>query len=99
MSLEYRQEFTGAYSWEHALHVTFDLRTGRQLALTDLIADLPVQLTRRMHGAISRRFGEALAEMAADISVAAERFGWNWSAKGVRFQSNPGLAEEARHRT
>lgn len=95
LSLEYAQEFTGAYLWERAAYATFDLRTGRQLKLADLIADSPVQLTRRMHAAISRRFGESLAEMAAsetdsaDISFVAERFCWDWKAKRVRFQSDP----------
>ncbi|GAB3866924.1 hypothetical protein GCM10028824_08180 [Hymenobacter segetis] len=101
LSIEYSQEFTGAYSWEQALHVTFDLRTGRQLALADLLADPPAQLTRRMHGAISRRFGETLAGMgneadSAVITTVAERFSWDWTAKRVRFQSDAGPAEEAR---
>ncbi|MDO7849734.1 hypothetical protein Q5H92_25450 [Hymenobacter sp. M29] len=101
LSLKYLQEFTGAYPWEQALHVTFDLRTGRQLALADLVTDPPAQLTRRMHGAISRRFGEALAEMrneadSADIAFVAERFCWDWAAKRVRFESDSGPVEADR---
>lgn len=47
-----------------------------------------------MHGAISRRFGESLAEMvadgtdSADIALVAERFCWDWTAKRARFQSD-----------
>ncbi|MBH8557205.1 hypothetical protein [Hymenobacter negativus] len=101
LSLEYSQEFTGAYSWEQALHVTFDLRTGNQLALADLVADLPAQLTRRMHGAISRRFGETLDGMhdeadSTDIATVAECFSWDWAAKRVRFQTDLGPTEESR---
>jgi len=92
------QEFTGAYSWERALHVTFDLRTGRQLALTDLVADPPAQLTRRMHSAISRRFGEFLTDMSKEadsieIDHVAELFCWNWKANRVRFQSDAAADE------
>ncbi|MBD2767892.1 hypothetical protein IC235_08295 [Hymenobacter sp. BT664] len=102
LSLQYAQEFTGAYSWEQESYVTFDLRTGRRLALADLVADSPAQLRRRMHNAITRRFGEALAEMAvdqeesADVAMVAEHFCWDWSTKRVRFESDPGPAGEDR---
>ncbi|MBJ6109376.1 hypothetical protein JAO73_10150 [Hymenobacter sp. BT523] len=101
LSIEYSQEFTGAYTWEQARHATFDLRTGRQLALADLVADPPAQLTRRMHGAISRRLGETMAELrdagdSTDFEIVAENFHWDETAKRVRFQSDPGPAEEAR---
>jgi hypothetical protein len=100
--LRYSQEFTGAYSWVQESYATFDLRTGRQLALVDLVANSPAQLTRRMHGAINRRFGEALAEMAADktdsadIAMVAEHFCWDWPAKRVRFQGDSGPVGEER---
>lgn len=102
LSLELYREFTGAYAWESTEHATFDLRTGQVLTLADLVVDSPAQLTRRMHGAISRRLTAELAAMhtngsdSADIAVVAERFCWDWSAKRVRFQSDPGPAEEAR---
>jgi hypothetical protein len=101
LSLAYWREYTGAYQWEQALHVTFDLRTGSQLTLADLVADPPAQLMRRMHGAISRRFGESLTHMksgkedSSRISFVAELFCWDWDAKRVRFASDSELADEA----
>lgn len=102
LSLELVQEFTGAYSYESTGHLTFDLRTGRALTLADVVADPPAQLQRRMRGAITRRFGEALGEMmqepldTADIALVVELYCWDKVAKRVRFESDPGSADEAR---
>lgn len=102
LSLELIQEFTGAYSYESTGHVTFDLRTGLVLKLADVVADPPAQLQRRMHGAITRRFAETLGEMekeeldTADIATVVELYSWDKAAKRVRFQSDPGPADEAR---
>jgi hypothetical protein len=93
LSVEYSQEYTGAYSWGRTAHATFDLQTGRQLTLADIVADSPAQLTRRMHGAINRRFRESLDEMrtegadSTEIAFVAGCFAWDWSAKRVRFKS------------
>lgn len=85
LSLELTEEFTGTYSWERSKHLTLDLRTGRQLALCDVVADAPAQL-RRLRGAVSRRLGEALDETTeyygdepATIAHVAEQFQWNWA--------------------
>ncbi len=101
LSFEFTLESTGAYSYENTDHISFDLRTGRQLTLADVVADSPAQLTRCMHGAISRRFGEALVGMrteadSTEIATVAELFYWDWNAKRVRFQGDPGIAEVAR---
>ncbi|HEX8330960.1 MAG TPA: hypothetical protein VF629_25735 [Hymenobacter sp.] len=102
LSLELIQEFTGAYSYEGTDHLTFDLRTGKQLTLADVVADPPAQLQRRMHGAITRRLGEALRTMeteqldTADVAFVMERNSWDKAAKRIRFQSDPGLTNEDR---
>ena len=102
LSVELYYEYTGAYSCEETDHITLDMRTGRHLALADVVADPPAQLRRRMHGAISRRFGEALADMAmngtdtADGSIVAECFHWDRKAKRVLFQSDTGPRDEDR---
>lgn len=100
LSFEFSVEFTGAYSWGRTEHATFDLRTGRLLRLADLVADLPVQLERRMEGAINRRIGASMAEIAAEsqdpaeIADLAERFHWNKATRRVNFKAG-GAADEA----
>jgi hypothetical protein len=44
-------------------HLTFDLRTGRQLTLGELVADPPAQLGRRLEAAISRRLRDELGQV------------------------------------
>lgn len=44
-------------------HLTFDLRTGQVLKLTDLVADPPARLARRLQAAISRRLRDELANV------------------------------------
>jgi len=46
-------------------YLTFDLRTGRQLTVRDLVADPPDQLGRRLQAAVSRRLRDNLADAAA----------------------------------
>lgn len=78
--------------------MTFDLRTGKELQLTDLVANSPQQLTVRMHGAINRRFGEALATAAkvgadtATLTYMTEALHWHSQTKRVRFDNS---AEDA----
>ena len=86
LSLAITEEFTGAYSWERDKHITFDLSTGRQLTLRDVVADAPAQLQQRLGWAVSRRLGEALAatvdyygDEPATIVHVAEQFQWDWA--------------------
>ncbi|WP_460677059.1 hypothetical protein [Hymenobacter coalescens] len=91
LSLEYVMESTGNYSWLATAHVTFDLRTGNELQLADLVADSPAQLTARMRGAINRRFGEAMATAtkagadSATLAYMTETLYWDSRAGRVRF--------------
>ena len=89
LSLKLTLEFHGAYYYERTIHLNFDLRTGRQLALADLLADPPAQLQRRLEAAINRRIGEFLADSSthdrATRADLAERFHWDAQARRVRF--------------
>ena len=59
-------------------HFTFDLRTGRVLALADLVADPPAQLGRRLQAAISRRLRDNIAQAVTDgnDSASIARMAW-----------------------
>lgn len=106
LSFAFTLEFLGAYPSQATQHVTFDLRTGRQLRLADIIADPPAQLTLRMEGAINRRVGEHLGQLAADptnkgeMTNLVERFHWRADARRVVFEAAgrpngaPGIALE-----
>jgi hypothetical protein len=91
LSLSLTKQTTGAHHNYETEFLAFDLRTGRLLTLTDVVADPPAQLTRRMQGAINRRYSEALAlakaESADSVILAemAEKFYWDWSARRVRW--------------
>lgn len=91
LSLSLTRQTTGAHHNYETEFFTFDLRTGRLLTLADVVADPPAQLTRRMQGAINRRYGEALALARAEsadsaiLSYMAEKFYWEWSARRVRW--------------
>ncbi|RZL06976.1 MAG: hypothetical protein EOO62_17875 [Hymenobacter sp.] len=65
LSLEFQHDYRGLSELE-THHFTFDLRTGHLLALTDLVADAPAQLERRLAAAVSRRLHEELANVVAD---------------------------------
>lgn len=91
LSLRITIQTTGAHHNYETEFLTFDLRTGRLLTLADVVADPPAQLTRRMQGAINRRYGEALALAktedtdSASLAYMAEQFYWDWSARRVRW--------------
>lgn len=91
LSLSLTRQFTGAHHTFDTEFLTFDLRTGRRLTRADVVADPPAQLTRRMQGAINRRYAEALATAAevlgdsATLGEMAEKFYWDWSARRVRW--------------
>ncbi|RZL02460.1 MAG: hypothetical protein EOO62_22235 [Hymenobacter sp.] len=99
LSLAYTSQFTGAYSWERTSHVTFDLRTGRVMALADLLADAPAQLQRRMRNAINRRLADELRQIAetygdsATVAYVAEQFQWDWATKQVKPSLGDSLAD------
>lgn len=99
LSLAYTSQFTGAYSWERTSHVTFDLRTGRVMALADLVADAPAQLQRRMRNAINRRLADELRKTAATygdsatVAYVAEQFQWDWATRQVKPALGDGLAD------
>ncbi|AMJ65888.1 hypothetical protein [Hymenobacter sp. PAMC 26628] len=92
LSFAFHLEYMGAYPSQADQHATFDLRTGRGLRLVDVVADPPEQLQRRMQGAISRRVGEHLGQIAADpadkaeVADLAERFHWNAATRQVVFE-------------
>lgn len=91
LSLSLTKQTTGAHHNFDTDFLTFDLHTGRQLTLADVVSDSPAQLVRRMRGAINRRYGEALARTAevrgdsAILAEMAEKFYWDWSARRVRW--------------
>jgi hypothetical protein len=60
-------------------HLTLDLRTGRVLALADLVADPLAQLGRRLQAAVSRRLRGNVAEAVTtygDDSTRIARMAW-----------------------
>ncbi|WP_141765615.1 hypothetical protein, partial [Hymenobacter coccineus] len=85
--LSFAFEYLGPYPSQSTQHATFDPRTGRQFRLTDLIADAPAQLTLRMQGAINRRVGEHLGQLAQvfankdEMTYLVERFHWRAGAR------------------
>lgn len=99
LCLEFRLEFTGAYSWGTVRHAAFDMTTGRKLALMDIVADSPRYLRQTLQRAIDRRIAQTLAESlesAGDTSVVAdlaERFNWQPLTRHVWFAetAGPGL--------
>jgi hypothetical protein len=91
LSLSLTRQHTGAHHTFDTQFFTFDLLTGRRLSLTDVVADPPAQLVRRMQGAINRRYGEALAlakEERSDSATLAEMtevLHWDWKTRRVRW--------------
>ncbi len=101
-SLEITLEYKGAYYYERTDHITFDLNTGRILALSDVVADSPKVLSGRLRGAISGRMAEEISQATADYGDSAtvaelwQRFGWNAKTRQVGFArgAQPGGATE-----
>lgn len=90
-SVKLTLEFHGAYYYERPVHLVFDLNSGQRLTLAALVADPPAQLRQRLEGAVNRRIGEFLGDTAtgehpgrADL---AERFGWDFAKRRVRFET------------
>lgn len=81
LSIEFQNDYQG-FCELATHHSTFDLRTGRQLSLADLVADPPAELGRRFDAAINRRLRDELASIAtfedsATIAYAAQLYGLN----------------------
>lgn len=88
-SVKLTLEFRGASSYERQRYLVFDLATGQRLGLAELVADPPAQLRRRLEGAVNRRIGEYLGDTATGEHggrvALAERFGWDFATRRVRF--------------
>jgi hypothetical protein len=89
LSLKLTLEFHGAYYYERPMYLVFDLGTGQRLGLAALVADPPAQLRQRLEGAVNRRIGEFLGDTTtgehAGRGALAERFGWDFAKRRVRF--------------
>ncbi|RAK70204.1 hypothetical protein [Hymenobacter edaphi] len=95
LSFEFQRYYQGLND-PATQHLTFDLRTGNLLSVTDLLADSPVRLRRRLRAAVSRRLRNELAQVAANygdsaaVAHVAELYQLaNWNAAPAR-----GLAED-----
>ena len=88
-SVKLTLEFHGAYYYERSVYLVFDLSSGQRLMLAALVADPPAQLRQRLAGAVNRRIGEFLGDTAtgehAGRADLAERFGWDFATRHVRF--------------
>ena len=95
LSVELTAEYLGAYPSSGTRHATFDLRTGRQLTLAQLVADT-VALRRRWRreinaavaehlGSFATAYPEADAELRADIMA---RMAWDSTRQQVVFAPN-----------
>lgn len=96
LSIEFQDDYFGREELE-THHLTFDLRTGRQLSLADLVADSPAELGRRFDAAISRRLRAELANVAATedsvtVEYVAQLYGlsnWRGARGDAAFAQNP----------
>jgi len=69
LSLRADTEFTIRHQDYESRYLTFDLRTGRQLTLTDVVAEPLPRLRRRMQGAINRRYQESALGVKATYAA------------------------------
>ncbi|WP_375435803.1 hypothetical protein [uncultured Hymenobacter sp.] len=96
LSVEFTSEYRGAYPSTVKRHATFDLRTGRLMAVRDLVADT-LALQQRWQQSISRRVTEHLRtlpeeypQLATDTNLLADvkhRLYWNDSTSTVELQA------------
>lgn len=97
-SVKLTLQYNGAYYYERPVYLVFDLGTGQRLSLAALVADSPAQLRQRLEGAVNRRIGEFLGDTTtgehAGRAALAERFGWDFARRRVRF-STPTAQTEA----
>jgi hypothetical protein len=101
LSLALTTEYSGAYPWSATRHATFDLRTGRRLALADLLADT-LALRRRWHARLNRRLAAYQQEVARNYKPDADAWatvreytGWSDTLRQVRPARRPPLREFA----
>ncbi|MGI4759569.1 MAG: hypothetical protein ACRYF0_02595 [Janthinobacterium lividum] len=101
LSLALTTEYSGAYPWSATRHATFDLRTGRRLALADLLADT-LALRQRWHARINSRLAAYQKEIAQDYkndvdswATVRDYTGWSDTLRQVRPARRPALREFA----
>ncbi|MDQ2794628.1 MAG: hypothetical protein M3Y12_11585 [Bacteroidota bacterium] len=91
LSLKLTLEINGAYAYQRAHYLVFDLVSGQRLHLSTLVADSPAQLEQRLGAAVNRRLGEFLGDSAALAPARradlADRFGWDGARRRVRFST------------
>lgn len=96
LSVEFTSEYMGAYPSTVKRHATFDLRTGRLLAVRDLVADT-LALQQRWQQSINRRVTEHLRtlpqeypQLETDTNLLTDvkhRLYWNDSTSTVELQA------------
>lgn len=90
LSLQYDLTYCGAHETYERGYITFDLRTGYPLHLTQLVNDPEARLQRRMQLAVNRRLQDNLRDATAqygkteELATVAERYNWDWKTNGVR---------------
>ena len=101
LSLALTVEYSAAYPSTEIRHATFDLRTGRLLALADLLADT-LALRQRWHQRLNQRVATRLREVAREYpgdsgaaQVVRDYTQWSDSAHQVLPRSWPPLGEFA----
>ena len=101
LSLALTTEYSGAYPWSATRHATFDLRTGRRLALADLLADT-LTLRQHWHARINTRLAAYHKEIAREYKNDADAWatvrdytGWSDTLRQVRPAALPPLREFA----
>lgn len=103
LSLALTTEYSGAYPWSATQHATFEVASGRLLALPDLLADT-LALRQRWHQRINRRLAAHLRAVAqpqqyrsnsAALATVREYTYWSDSAHQIPIRSRPPLREFA----
>ncbi len=101
LSLALVHEYMGAYPSTATSHVTFDVHTGRQLALPDLLSDT-LALRQQWHQRIEARLRAYRLEVTQDATydstdweTVCEYTGWNDTTQHLRPAALPCLGEFA----
>lgn len=101
LSLALTVEYSGAYPWASTQHATFEVRTGRQLFLADLLADT-LTLRRRWHQRINQRVAAHLRWVAQQypsdsqaLDAVLEYTAWSDAAGRIPARDLPPLREFA----
>ena len=101
LSLALTLEYSAAYPSTDTHHATFDLRTGRLLAVADLLADT-LALRQRWHQRINQRVAARLREVAQEYpadpaapDAVRDYTQWSDSARQIPARARPALREFA----